>query len=133
MGIMEELIAALKENTATLKALSGKTAAAAGGAESKSASTKTPAEDGGEEKRGRGRPPKAKALSVTEMAEKAREFCEAAGEDEDDFKDRRKFVSKLAEKFGAIKFSDIKGDDQKEAIEALADFAAAGGDDDGGY
>lgn len=136
-GIMEELVAALKENTATLKALSGKTAdAATAKAPAKATATTRAAvakdEDGEEPKRGRGRPPKAKTLSATEMGEKAREFCEAAGDDEDEFKDRRSLVSKLAKKYGVAKFSEISGaDDQTAALEAIADYADAGGAEGG--
>lgn len=133
MGIAEEILAAIKENTATLKALSGKTAETAkletkpaAKSETKPA-TKPAAEE--EPKRGRGRPPKEKSLSVTEMAEKAREFAEAAEDDEDEFKARRKFLSEQAKEFGAAKFSEIKGDDQAKALKALADYED--GEDEG--
>ena len=131
MGVLEDILAALKENTATLKALSGKTADAAKSESkpaSKPAATKDEPED--EPKRGRGRPAKAKSLSATEMAEKAREFAEAAQDDEDDFKARRKFLTKQAEEFGVAKFSEIKGDDQAKVLKALADYDE--GDDEEG-
>ena len=136
-GAMEELIAALKENTATLKALSGKTAdAGTTKAPAKATTTKAAPKDEPEEepKRGRGRPPKAKALSATDMGEKAREFCEAAGDDEDEFKDRRALVSKLAKKFGAAKFSEISAaEDQTAALDALKEYldGEGEGDDEG--
>lgn len=137
-GVMEELIAALKENTATLKALSGKTAEAGTtkASTTKASTTKTsPKEEAEEEpKRGRGRPPKVKALSATDMGEKAREFCEAAGDDEDEFKDRRALVMKLAKKFGAAKFSEISAaDDQTAALDALKEYldGEGEGDDEG--
>ena len=124
--------AALKENTAVLKALSGKTAEAAGSktTERAAGSASKTKDEGEEPKRGRGRPPKAKTLSATEMGEKAREFCESAGDDEDEFKERRALCTKLAKKFGASKVSEIAGaDDQTEALEALREFAEDGGGD----
>lgn len=135
-GSMEELIAAIKENTATLKALSGKTADAASttkASTTKASTAKTSAKEEAEDepKRGRGRPPKAKTLSATDMGEKAREFCEAAGDDEDEFKDRRALVSKLAKKYGASKFSEISGaEDQTAALDALKEYLDGEGDGD---
>lgn len=128
MSILEDILAALKENTATLKSLSGKTAAATA---PKATAAKT-AEAPSEEKRGRGRPPKPKAMTPTQMGEKAREFCEAAGDDEDEFKARRKLVSSLAAEFKVAKFSEIGGDDQAEALAALEKFLEEGdGGDEG--
>ena len=126
--LLEKILAALEENTATLKALSGKTAAAAGKSETTAnakPASKPAVKDEDEDdkpKRGPGRPPKAKVLTPTEMGEKAREFAESAGDDEDDFKARRKHLVKIAEKFGADKFSAIKGDDQKAALKMLEDY-----------
>lgn len=133
MSILEDLLAAIKENTATLKALSGKTSAAAAADKPKSTGTTKPKDEEADEapKRGRGRPPKEKALSATEMAEKARAFAEGAGDDEAEFKARRKHLTKLAEKYGVEKFSAIKGEDQAEALASLKEFEEAGDEGDG--
>lgn len=136
MGAIEELTAALKENSALLKTLSGKTAGAAA-ADTKPASKTTtkPATKAEEEeapKRGRGRPPKDKTLSVTEMAEKARAFAEAANDDEDDFKERRALLTKLAKKYGVGKFSEIKGEDQAPALAALKEYEEGEAEDENG-
>lgn len=128
MSILEDILAALKENTATLKALSGKTATSAEKPASKATADK------GDEKPAapRGRPAKPKALSATEMGDKAREFCEAAQDDEDEFRARRKLVGKLADKFGAEKFSAIKDvEDQNAALAALKEYLESEGDGDG--
>ena len=133
--LLEKILAALEENTATLKALSGKTSASVTKTDSKAdakPASKPASKDEDEDekpKRGPGRPPKAKVLTPTEMGEKAREFAESAGDDEDDFKARRKHLVKIAEKFGVEKFSAIKGDDQKAALKMLEDYE--NGDEDG--
>lgn len=128
---LAELTAAIKENTATLLALSSKTAAVKSSAPSEA--KKSPPKEAPEEEkpRGRGRPPKAKTLTPTEMAEKGREFCENAGDDEEEFKARRALTRELAAKYDVTKFSEIKGDDQAKALAALEAYLAGDGDGDG--
>ena len=125
-GVMERLIASLDRNSDLMEKLSGKTAAATGTKTTTAAAAKgddAPAKP-------RGRPAKEKALTATEMSEKAREFAEEAQEDEAEFKERRALLTKLAKKFGADKFSNIKDlDDQKAALAALEEHVAGG---DGG-
>lgn len=135
---LADLAAALRENTATLKALTKGTTAAAGSSESKPAASKaaTPAKAAAapteEAPKKRGRPAAKKSLTTTEMAEKARLFCEAADTDEDEFKARRGFVKEIATEFGVEKFSAITGDDQEAALQRLAEYEADDDGEDGG-
>lgn len=144
MSALEALTAAILENTAMLRSMTTKTAAAAAatkpaaaaGATKPAAAAAAPA-DG--EKRGRGRPTKPKALTPTQMAEKGREFAESAADDEDEFAARRKLLQITAKKYNVTKFSEIEGEDQDAAIAALEAHLEAyengadgseGGDDD---
>ncbi len=117
-GAIEKLIASVDNLATLIEKLTAKTAAAAGG--------KAPAAgaDAGEEKPAgrRGRPAAPKALSPTEMAEKAKDFVESINDDEDEFKARRALVTKLAKKYDADKFSNIK--DAKDQAAALAAIKA---------
>ena len=56
------------------------------------------------------------------MAEKAKDFVESINDDEDEFKARRALVTKLAKKYDADKFSNIK--DAKDQAAALAAIKA---------
>lgn len=121
-GAIEKLIASVDNLATLIEKLTAKTAAAAGG----KAPAPAPAAgaDAGEEKPAgrRGRPAAPKALSSTEMAEKAKDFVESINDDEDEFKARRALVTKLAKKYDADKFSNIK--DAKDQAAALAAIKA---------
>lgn len=126
---LEKLTKEVETNTATLNALSGKTTTAAKPTTTKpAAKPAAKAADDEAKPRGRGRPPKAKTLSAKDMGEKAREFCESAGDDEEEFKERRKEVARIAAEFEVAKFSEITGDDQAEALKMMADFLEDGGE-----
>lgn len=124
----EKLAAELAKNTEMLAALSGKTAGSAGRASSRTADKdEKPAG-----RRGPGRPPKERAKTSTEMAEIARKFAEAAQDDEDEFRARRKFLTSLADEFKVEKFSAIADPkDQADAIEALKKYEDDDGDGEG--
>ena len=125
-GAIEKLIASVDNLATLIEKLTAKTAAAAGGNAPAAAGGKAPAAgaDAGEEKPAgrRGRPAAPKALSPTEMAEKAKDFVESINDDEDEFKARRALVTKLAKKYDADKFSNIK--DAKDQAAALAAIKA---------
>ena len=120
--LLLDLTAALQENTATLRALSGNTkAAAATPRKSDDKPADKPADKSADKSadkpgRGPGRPPKAK--SASDMADAAKKFAESAEDREDEFQDRRTFLAEVAEKFGASKFSAIS--DAKDQAAALA-------------
>lgn len=129
--LLLDLTAALQENTATLRALSGNTKAAA--------STPRKPDDKPADKaadkpaRGPGRPPKAK--SAADMADSAKKFAESAEDREDEFQDRRAFLAEVAEKFGASKFSAISdAKDQAAALAMLEEWQPEdGGEGDADY
>lgn len=122
---LDALTAALEENTATLKAMTGKTTARA--------TTKSD-DDKAEDK------PKARSTSsakpktptVAAMKKAAEEFLEAAGEDEDDYAARRAFVIGVAEENDVKRFSEIPAKGRLDAIEQLENYdpEAAGGEED---
>lgn len=127
----EKLAAELAKNTEMLAAITGKTAGSTGRSSSRTADKddKSEKDEKPAGRRGPGRPPKEKAKTSTEMAEIARKFAEAAQDDEDEFRARRKFLTSLADEFKVEKFSAIADPkDQADAIEALKKYE----DDDGG-
>ena len=133
--LLLDLTAALQENTATLRALSGNTKAAAA---TPRKAEDTPADKSADKSadkpgRGPGRPPKAK--SASDMADAAKKFAESAEDREDEFQDRRAFLAEVAEKFGASKFSAISdAKDQAAALAMLEEWQPEdGGEGDADY
>ena len=133
--LISDLTAALQENTATLRALSGNTKAAVSTPrKSEDKPADKPADKAADKPgRGPGRPPKAK--SASDMADAAKKFAESAEDREDEFQDRRAFLAEVAEKFGASKFSAISdAKDQAAALAMLEEWQPEdGGEGDADY
>jgi len=125
---IEKLTAALEENTAQLKSMTGKTA--------DRAKAKDTDDDKGE---GKSKPKpsssKAKTPTVAAMKKAAEAFLEEAGEDEDEYAARRKFVIAQAEENDVKRFSEIPAKGRADALEALENYdpdADGGEEEDNG-
>lgn len=123
-----ELTEAIKENSALLTVLTSKARSNIEVPAPKS-EAKAKSDDSDAAPKRRGRKPKAKVPSASEMKNAAQEYLDSA-DDEDEYKSRRAKIKAIVEKFGAAKFTEIAEEHRAEALAMLNGETEEEEDDD---
>lgn len=118
---LDALTAAVTELTEVMKSgMTGKTTVAASSKDDDKSKDKD--DDGDKPRTTRTRSTKAKAPTESDMKKAAESFLDKAGNDEDNYNDRRAHLKKVVSKFDAERFTAIAEGDREDALKALAAF-----------
>ena len=125
-----ELTEAIKENSALLTVLTSKARSNIEVPAPKSeAKSEVKSDDSDAAPKRRGRKPKDRVPSASEMKNAAQEYLDSA-EDEEEYKSRRAKIKAIVEKFGAAKFTEIAEEHRAEALAMLNGDTEEEEDDD---
>lgn len=133
---IDALITSVDALTAVMKSgMSGKTTAAAKDDDGEKGRASSSKDDEAEKPKTtrapRGSAKKDKVPSTADLKKAAESFLDKAGNDEDDYNERRAHLKKVVAKYDAPRFTEIAEDDRAAAIAMLNDFDK-GSDDEGG-